>query len=324
MLALVDRSRPAAPRPRAPLVLLPAAELDRLRLEVQRLLALPRGTESHLAGAVRDTLASPGSLWRAQLAWATGRVHGLAPRVALDLALGIEAFHTASLLFDDLPAMDDAVTRRGRPCVHRVHGEAAALLAALGFVHRGYALVWRALAGARPRPRRAAAALLEECLGLTGILDGQAWDLHLEGAGLAGERCARVVAGKTVPLLRLALELPAVVAGAPAARRRLLAELARRWGLAYQTLDDVEDRVAAPDAAAAGDAELGRPNLAGSLGATGALAQVDEELAAVRPLLAALESALGPDAAPYLRLDGHLRSARWAAAARCGAPAPAG
>ena len=47
---------------------------------------------------------------------------------ALPLALAIEYIHTASLIHDDLPSMDNAVERRHKPCLHLVYGEATAIL----------------------------------------------------------------------------------------------------------------------------------------------------------------------------------------------------
>ena len=68
----------------------------------------------------------------------------------LDLACAVEMVHACSLVLDDLPAMDDAALRRGRPTVHRAFGEAIALLAAFALFNRAYALV--AEAGATPPP----------------------------------------------------------------------------------------------------------------------------------------------------------------------------
>jgi geranylgeranyl pyrophosphate synthase len=44
-------------------------------------------------------------------------------------AVAIECVHTYSLVHDDLPCMDDDDLRRGRPTVHKVFGEALAVLA---------------------------------------------------------------------------------------------------------------------------------------------------------------------------------------------------
>jgi geranylgeranyl pyrophosphate synthase len=113
-------------------------------------------------------------------------------------------------------------------------------------------------------------------------LDGQARDLS---PGVADDP-ASLAAGKTVPLLRLALLLPALVAGAPADLRARLLGLAEAWGLAYQILDDLGDLVARTDGVGT-DAECGRLNLAGRVGASAAVARLDLELA--RAAVAAAE-----------------------------------
>ena len=72
-------------------------------------------------------VARPGSLVRAVIAYLVGIEMGLAEQSARAMACGIEYLHTASLIFDDLPAMDDARMRRGAACAHVVHGEAVAI-----------------------------------------------------------------------------------------------------------------------------------------------------------------------------------------------------
>ncbi len=75
--------------------------------------------------------------WR----WPSAEMLGGAPDDALDLACAVELVHCCSLVLDDLPAMDDAHLRRGRPTLHREYGEDVALLAAFALLNRGYALV---------------------------------------------------------------------------------------------------------------------------------------------------------------------------------------
>lgn len=243
----------------------------------RRLLPLPADLEPRLAGVLRDTLGRPGGLLRSRLAFAVLSRHGQPTEAALRAATAVEYFHTASLLFDDLPAMDDAATRRGAPCVHRRWGDGAAILGALALVNRGYQLAWQAIDGLPAARRRGAAALLAECLGVGGVLDGQARDLY-GGAGGAGEvepEIGRVIAGKTVTLLRLALVLPAWIVGLEARDRRRLDGLATDWGFAYQVLDDLDDR-------RQDDAAGGRPSLAAAIGETATLARLDGWLARAR------------------------------------------
>ncbi len=47
----------------------------------------------------------------------------------LDSCCALEILHTASLIHDDLPALDNDIERRGRPTLHVIKGEARALLA---------------------------------------------------------------------------------------------------------------------------------------------------------------------------------------------------
>src|SRR5579863_9723530 len=135
-----------------------ASTRSRLRRAFQAGFPMPHGTESHLAGALRDTLHHPGSMVRAELAFRIASVFGLHDDRSEQLAIAIEYFHTASLLFDDLPSMDDAQLRRGIPCAHHVHGEGAAILAALALINRAYSLVWKSVSGLSPEVQSAGLA----------------------------------------------------------------------------------------------------------------------------------------------------------------------
>jgi geranylgeranyl pyrophosphate synthase len=251
---------------------------SRLRRAFHAGLALPHGTEPHLAGAVRDTLQHPGSMVRAELAFRIACAFSMSEDRAENLAIAIEYFHTASLLFDDLPAMDDAQLRRGIPCAHHVHGEGAAILAALALINRAYSLVWRSVAGLEPQVQAAALTYLERHLGLAGLLNGQSQDLHYSPLSPRRGDPQSIAMGKTVSLIRLALVLPAVAASARPEEARRLERLAIFWGLSYQTLDDLKDVLQTGDLygkTAARDAFLGRPNLALSIGIPEAFRRID-------------------------------------------------
>ena len=92
--------------------------------------------DSPVSEAVRYCLRHPGALVRAQLACQTCLTVGMEEAAALSLATGVEYLHTASLIFDDLPCMDDALERRGFPTLHTIYGEDSAVLAALALVNR--------------------------------------------------------------------------------------------------------------------------------------------------------------------------------------------
>lgn len=271
--------------------LLAEPELRQVRRAFSSMMPLDGCRDVRLRAVVADVLAHPGSLARAQLAYGLGVRHGLDPERALKLGVAVEYFHSASLIFDDMPSMDDATERRGRPCPHVAYGEAAATLGALSLITRAYALLWEAIGVSAGAPAAsAAAALVGECLGVSGILDGQARDVHFLRDSEVSE-IVEVEAAKTVPLVRLAMVLPAVVAGKDPETLGRLERLASAWGLAYQILDDFKDRLMSPEESgktAGRDDGLGRPSLPALAGPRRALARLRRLLSESRSIVDAL------------------------------------
>lgn len=227
------------------------------------------GTEPHLRAIINDLAANPGKLIRGRLVLATTSAHGIDDTTGLALATAVEYFHISSLLLDDLPCMDDAQTRRGLPCAHVVHGEASAILAALAFINRAYALVGVALLAQPAAIRLQAQACVDGCLGTAGLVGGQARDLRFA----EGDRSARAVShiglAKTGALFWLGLLLPALLARPDRSEARTLEALCLYWGLAFQALDDLHDVLATSVAAGkttGRDRKLARPNLALAIG----------------------------------------------------------
>lgn len=227
------------------------------------------GTETRLRQTIEHILAHPGSLVRAQLAYRMQCAHGVSEDHALRVATAIEYFHTASLIFDDMPAMDNATERRGSPCAHVVFGDATATLAALAFINRGYGLLWQVIATLPDLARLEASRLVTTCLGVQGILNGQSRDLEFHASARGEAEVLEVAKGKTVTLIRLTLLLPALVSGVTAPDRSALEDLSTRWGLAYQIMDDFKDGLMTPEETgktSARDTQLDHPNLAVAIG----------------------------------------------------------
>lgn len=225
--------------------------------------------EPHLRSVLEETVAYPGRMIRARLALLAGERHGLGAAGAEQLACAVEYYHAASLLLDDLPCMDDAALRRGRPCAHRVHGEATAILAALALINRANALIGSAFAAQPATVRLQALAGVDGCLGPAGLVGGQARDLRYAESARGGREIGAVALGKTGALLWLSVCLPALPAAPAAAEWRELKALCVYWGLAYQVADDLRDVVQATGESGKTsnrDGTLRRPNLALALG----------------------------------------------------------
>ncbi|CAM3039287.1 polyprenyl synthetase family protein [Rariglobus hedericola] len=230
---------------------------------------------------LRDTLTlssgNPGKLIRARLVLAAADAHGLEEGPAERLACAVEYFHIASLLLDDLPCMDDAWTRRGRPCAHKLYGESSAILGALAFINRAYALTGFVFASHPAEIRLQATACLDACLGPAGLVGGQAADLSFAQSDRSAREVAMIAARKTGSLFWLAVYFPALL-GAPSQKElHALKALCVYWGLAYQAADDLQDALlnAFESGKTAGrDRALTRPNLAHAIGVPATQARI--------------------------------------------------
>lgn len=249
--------------------------------EFSAYLPLPAKLESHFEESLRYVLQLPGNLVRPRIVFQMAIAYGLRVADAKDLAIALEYFHTASLLFDDLPCMDNAQVRRGAPCVHVAFGEAGAILAALALINRAYALSWRAVAGCSPDLQSRALTYVEQRLGVEGLLGGQSLDLHYAGLPHDLETTRRIACGKTVSLIQLALVFPAILGGASDYELQLLERIAMYWGLSYQILDDLKDVLQSPaetGKTVARDGLLDRPNTAIALGIPAAVERLNRLL----------------------------------------------
>jgi geranylgeranyl diphosphate synthase, type II len=240
-------------------------------------LTLPATLDPHLEEALRHVLDHPGSLVRPRIASQIATAYGLDEECAKDQAIALEYFHTASLLFDDLPCMDNASERRGVPCAHLAFGDAGAILSALALINRAYALSWRAAMSCKPGNQWQPLNYLESCLGAAGILNGQSLDLHYASLPHNRETTESIARGKTVSLIRLTLVLPAMLGGAPGREIQLMERIALYWGLSYQVVDDLKDLLQSPAQAGktvAQDLLHDRPNIAAAIGIYGAVARL--------------------------------------------------
>jgi len=220
--------------------------------------------EPRLAAALSDLLTRPGSMVRATTSYLIGIDMGVPEEIAMAVSCGIEYLHTSSLVFDDLPAMDDARMRRGGACLHVVHGEATAMLAALAMINRGYAMLWQGIRHTTPSRRAEASHWIDSRLGIHGVIGGQAYDLSEWNDRQSSAGVSEVAARKTGDLLRLTLVLPALIGRGTRREIQVLDKIGLLRGLAYQAVDDLKD-VLCPEEwsgkTGGRDRELGRPNL---------------------------------------------------------------
>jgi geranylgeranyl pyrophosphate synthase len=162
---------------------------------------------------------------------------------AYDLAASLELIHAYSLMHDDLPCMDDAGLRRGRPTTHVAHGEDATLRGGAALIPAAAIQAWtaaRAL-GCPPSVARRIALTLLDAAGAGGMVGGQWLDLEAEGRTVGPEELDDLHARKTGALLAASLLMGAIAADAPDEVLRALDQYGRAVGLAFQIADDILD-----------------------------------------------------------------------------------
>ena len=194
---------------------------------------------------MKEALISPGKRVRPGLVFLAGDLFGASREKLLDPACAIEMIHAASLALDDLPSMDDAVTRRGKPALHVSRGEDIAILAAVTLLTRAFGVLADAGLHASPGAGIAASAALDlisrlaESSGLDGLASGQALDLKTAGADATFDRLETIHARKTGALFVASAEFGAVLGGAREKELAAVRSYAKNVGLAFQIVDDL-------------------------------------------------------------------------------------
>jgi len=226
-----------------PLGLKPA--LDRVAADIDRyfdhLLTVPDDSRRDLYAAMRHAAIGGGKRMRPLLVCAACDIFHVDRLRALRVALAIECIHVYSLIHDDLPCMDDDDVRRGRPTVHKLFGEATAVLAGDAL----HALAFETLADPETHPdpfvRVELIAELAKASGPAGMAGGQAMDLAAEKESFDLPTVTRLQQLKTGALIGFCLEAGAIMGHVTVEGRTRLRGYARDIGLAFQIADDLLD-----------------------------------------------------------------------------------
>lgn len=196
-----------------------------------------------LGRAMSEAALAPGKRFRAMLLLITGEAAGAVGPALIDAACAVELVHSASLVFDDLPCMDDAEARRGQQTTHRLHGESRAILAGIALVTEAMRILATAR-GAEEATRAAMVAVLARAIGPIGLSAGQDLDLHApkDAAGIEREQDL-----KTGALFVAGFEMLCLIQRLPDSERSRLLLLGQRLGRAFQSYDDLLDVEASPE-----------------------------------------------------------------------------
>ncbi|MEM8765836.1 MAG: polyprenyl synthetase family protein [Pseudomonadota bacterium] len=253
------------------------------------------GSAPRLKKSIRYSLLDGGKRLRPLITVLTAEALGGRAASAIDAACAIEMVHTASLMIDDLPCMDDATQRRGKPANHVAHGEDITILGAISLISDAFGLIGRD-PGLAPDVKVDLVNALSQSIGVEGLCAGQERDLRDINQEADAESLAQLQYQKTGALFVVCLEAGARIAGLEREALNPLRAFGTHAGLAFQILDDLLDAVG--HSAVTGkdeQADLGKQTYAAIMTHDEAEARADQELS---DALAALEPA-GINSAPF-------------------------
>lgn len=224
--------------------------LDMINNRLDELLIGSQYNDDIVCDGMRYSVENGGKRIRPVLVLECCRICGGDISKALDFACALEMIHTYSLIHDDLPCMDDDDLRRGKPSCHKQFGESYALLAGDALLTYAFEII--ASSKFESDKKAAAVICLSRNAGFNGMIGGQVVDLRSEGQSISYERLKTMHNLKTGCLIRCAVQLGAIAAGAKSDVINALTEYADNIGLAFQIVDDILDVTGCEE-------ELGKP-----------------------------------------------------------------
>jgi geranylgeranyl diphosphate synthase type II len=209
-------------------------------------------------------------------------------------ALAVEFFHTASLIADDLPSMDNEKKRRNKPVLHKVFGEGIALLASYTFISFGYEMIAKNAKVLKEKnfidsfsSGKLCSLAIEEVsrvAGIFGATNGQFLDLFPPDNSI--ETVLKIMKQKTASLFEISFILGWLFGGGDEREVKKVKGAAHHFGMAFQIYDDIKD--------AEKDRKNFKINIANALGYKKSLKMLKEELLLFEKELSGLGVFTGP------------------------------
>jgi geranylgeranyl diphosphate synthase type II len=153
---------------------------------------------------------------------------------AIKPAIGVEAFHNFTLMHDDI--MDNAPMRRGKPSVHTKWNSNIAILSGDVMLVKSYDF----LMNVDSKICKEVILSFNRCA--SKVCEGQQSDMNFESMEKVTEKeYLQMIENKTAVLLGFSLKLGGLIGGADEKNVKLLEEVGRNIGIAFQLKDDLLD-----------------------------------------------------------------------------------
>ena len=213
---------------------------------MERMLPSTDLVEAPLFDAMRHGTLVGGKRLRPFLALHSAFLFNVDSSRARRVAAAVEFIHCYSLIHDYLPAMDNALMRRGQPTVHAKYGEATAILAGDALLTLAFEVLAEVETHGDPHVRCELVRCMAKAIGAHGMVGGQMLDLIGEDKEFDFGTVSRLQRMKTGQLMAFACESGAILGKASEPHRKALRNYAYDLGLAFQVTDDILDVEADP------------------------------------------------------------------------------
>lgn len=208
---------------------------------------LPAAQLQRLYQALRHATLLGGKRFRPVLVWETGQMLRVPEATLLPVACAVELIHAQSLVFDDLPCMDNDALRRGQSTVHVAFDEATAVLVGDALACFSFGLLAQAAENPAIQPVVAPAVWLKlvgqlsAVASLGGLVNGQYLDMVAQANSATPQLWHYIHLNKTGALIRYCLQAPGLLAGLPSGLQQRLVLAGEQLGTLFQLVDDLLD-----------------------------------------------------------------------------------
>ena len=224
---------------------------------------------SGLISPMNYGLFSGGKKIRSKILVDVGKIFNVSYKKIIIIGAAVECIHAYSLIHDDLPCMDNDLTRRGKPSTHVKFGEATAVLAGNSLLAMAFEILSDKKLNIKEKTKNILIDKLSKCAGHAGIAGGQFLDLDFENKNIPFKKIIDMQLKKTGKLFGYCSSVPAIIKNSNVKKINNFEAIGSDLGLLFQISDDLIDHKG--DSIKAGkktkkDNKLGKATLISLLG----------------------------------------------------------
>ena len=196
---------------------------------------------SGLISPMNYGLFSGGKKIRSKILVDVGKIFNISYKKLITIGAAVECIHAYTLIHDDLPCMDNDLTRRGKPSTHVKFGEATAVLAGNSLLTLAFEILSDKKLNIKEKTKNILIDKLSRCAGHTGIAGGQFLDLDFEKKNIPFQKIIDMQLKKTGKLFGYCSSVPAIIKNDNVKKINTFEAIGSDLGLLFQISDDLID-----------------------------------------------------------------------------------